>query len=183
MWVRGNLGHAQIKGCFYWWGLLHIRGYFRWCSFGWTGRVVDEYREAWGYLGPDLCSAELSQRPHASGSGPDPWSSLAQYRGKGKVSETGVKQTSRWVMVILVLCHRYPRGPSLSGDQFMTPTFEKRHQNLFVLFDWCWRWDLLFGIRSTFRWKKRKKIFGYLKWRSTLYVIFTTQHFENKTCI
>ena len=90
-------------------------------------------------LGPDLCSAVLSQRPLASGSGPDLWSSLAQYRGKGKVSETGVKQTSRWVMVILVLCHRYPRGPSLSGDQFMTPTFEKRHQNLFVLFDWCWR--------------------------------------------
>ena len=27
---------------------------------------------------------------------------------------------------------------------------------------------------------ERKKIFGYLKWRSTLYVIFTTQHFEHK---
>ena len=89
-------------------------------------------------LGPDLCSAVLSQRPLASGSGPDLWSSLAQHRGIGKVRETGVKQTSRWVMVILVLCHRYPRGPTLSGDQFMTPTFEKRHQNLFVLFDWCW---------------------------------------------
>ena len=103
-------------------------------------------------FGPDLCSAVLSQRPLASGSGPDLWSSLAHYRGLvSKVRKTGVEQTSRWVMVILVLCHRYPRGPSLSGDQFMTPTFEKRHQILFVLFDWCWRWDLLFGIRSTFR--------------------------------
>ena len=108
---------------------------------------------AWGYFGPDLCSAVLSQVPVASGSGPDLWSSLAHYRGLvSKVRKTGVEQTSRWVMVILVLCHRYPRGPSLSGDQFMTPTFEKRHQILFVLFDWCWRWDLLFGIRSTFGW-------------------------------
>ena len=91
-------------------------------------------------FGPDLCSAVLSQRPLASGSGPDLWSSLAHYRGLvSKVRKTGVEQTSLWVMVILVLCHRYPRGPSLSGDQFMTPTFEKRHQNLFVLFDWCWR--------------------------------------------
>ena len=103
-------------------------------------------------FGPDLCSAVLSQRPLASGSGPDLWSSLAHYRGLvSKVRKTGVEQTSLWVMVILVLCHRYPRGPSQSGDQFMTPTFEKRHQILFVLFDWCWRWDLLFGIRSTFR--------------------------------
>ena len=79
VWVRSNLGHAQQKGVFIGEVFLTYDAIFDDAVVvelvGWLMNSA----KLGAIFGPDLSSAVLSQRPLASGSGPDLWSSLAQY--------------------------------------------------------------------------------------------------------